>query len=72
MARAQAPSSSTRIGVNNVGPTLIAHGTEEQRRRFLSKILSAETSGASSSASRRPARTRVARDAGPRDGAAID
>ena len=42
MARAQAPELINKVGVNNVGPTLIAHGTEEQRRRFLSKILSAE------------------------------
>jgi len=42
MARAQAPELINRVGVNNVGPTLMAHGTEEQKRRFLSKILSAE------------------------------
>ncbi|MGH7820923.1 MAG: acyl-CoA dehydrogenase family protein, partial [Candidatus Binatia bacterium] len=42
MARAQAPELINRVGVNNVGPTLIRHGTDEQKRRFLSKILSAE------------------------------
>ncbi|MGH7900083.1 MAG: acyl-CoA dehydrogenase family protein, partial [Candidatus Binatia bacterium] len=42
MARAQAPELINRVGVNNVGPTLIAHGTEEQKRLFLAKILSAE------------------------------
>ena len=42
MARAQAPEMINRVGINNVGPTLIAHGTEEQKRRFLPKILSAE------------------------------
>lgn len=42
MARAQAPELINKVGVNNVGPTLMMHGTEEQRRRFLAKILSAE------------------------------
>jgi len=42
MARAQAPELINKVGVNNVGPTLINYGTEEQKRRFLSKILSAE------------------------------
>jgi alkylation response protein AidB-like acyl-CoA dehydrogenase len=42
MARAQAPELINKVGVNNVGPTLIAHGTEEQRGRFLSNILSAQ------------------------------
>jgi len=42
MARAQAPELINKVGVNNVGPTLIAHGTSEQKTRFLSKILSAE------------------------------
>lgn len=42
MARAQAPELINKVGVNNVGPTLIMHGTAEQKRRFLPKILSAE------------------------------
>lgn len=42
MARAQAPELINKVGVNNVGPTLMMHGTEAQRQRFLSKILSAE------------------------------
>jgi alkylation response protein AidB-like acyl-CoA dehydrogenase len=42
MARARAPQMMNRVGINNVGPTLIAHGTEAQRRRYLAKILSAE------------------------------
>jgi alkylation response protein AidB-like acyl-CoA dehydrogenase len=42
LARAQAPQILGRAGVNLVGPTLITHGTEEQRSRWLRKILSAE------------------------------
>jgi alkylation response protein AidB-like acyl-CoA dehydrogenase len=42
MARARAPQMMNRVGINNVGPTLIAHGTEAQRRRYLAKILSCE------------------------------
>jgi alkylation response protein AidB-like acyl-CoA dehydrogenase len=42
MARAKAPEIINRIGVNLVGPTLIAHGTEQQKSRYLPKILSAE------------------------------
>ena len=30
------------MGIQMVGPTLIAHGTDEQKRRYLPKILSAE------------------------------
>jgi alkylation response protein AidB-like acyl-CoA dehydrogenase len=41
MARAQAPQILGRAGVNLVGPTLMTHGTEEQRTRWLSKILDA-------------------------------
>jgi alkylation response protein AidB-like acyl-CoA dehydrogenase len=42
MARARAPELINKVGVNNVGPTLIMFGTEEQKRRFMPKILSAE------------------------------
>jgi alkylation response protein AidB-like acyl-CoA dehydrogenase len=42
LARARAPELVGRIGINLVGPTLLAHGTTEQKERWLSKILSAE------------------------------
>src|SRR5438309_6749460 len=42
LARARAPQILGRAGVNLVGPTLIAHGTEEQRKKWLKRILSAE------------------------------
>jgi alkylation response protein AidB-like acyl-CoA dehydrogenase len=42
MARVRAPEIIGRIGVNLVGPTLIAHGTVEQKQRHLRNILSAE------------------------------
>jgi len=41
-ARAQAPSHVGVIGLGMAGPTIMAHGTEEQKQRHLSKILSAE------------------------------
>ena len=41
-ARAQAPQPVNRVGINLVGPTLLAHGTEDQRLRYLPAILSAE------------------------------
>ncbi len=41
-ARAEAPELINKVGVHNVGPTLIEFGTEEQKRRYLPKILSAE------------------------------
>jgi alkylation response protein AidB-like acyl-CoA dehydrogenase len=42
MARAHAPVPVNVIGLNMVGPTLLAVGTPEQKARYLSKILSAE------------------------------
>jgi alkylation response protein AidB-like acyl-CoA dehydrogenase len=42
LARARAPELVGRIGINLAGPTLLAHGTAEQKERWLSRILSAE------------------------------
>ncbi|MFM7735992.1 MAG: acyl-CoA dehydrogenase family protein [Alphaproteobacteria bacterium] len=42
MARARAPQFPNRVGINNVGPTLMHFGTEDQRRRFMPGILSAD------------------------------
>jgi alkylation response protein AidB-like acyl-CoA dehydrogenase len=42
MALARAPEVINRIGVNLVGPSLMAHGSEAQRRRYLARILRAE------------------------------
>ncbi|MGZ4242276.1 MAG: acyl-CoA dehydrogenase family protein, partial [Actinomycetota bacterium] len=42
LARAHAPQILGRAGVNLVGPTLMAYGTETQKLQWLSKILSAE------------------------------
>jgi alkylation response protein AidB-like acyl-CoA dehydrogenase len=41
LARARAPELVGRIGVNLVGPTLLAHGTAEQKARWLPRILDA-------------------------------
>ena len=40
MARARAPEVINRIGVNLVGPSLMHHGSEEQKERYLARILS--------------------------------
>jgi alkylation response protein AidB-like acyl-CoA dehydrogenase len=42
MVRARAPEVANVIGLAMGGPTVIAHGTEEQKHRFLSPILSGE------------------------------
>jgi alkylation response protein AidB-like acyl-CoA dehydrogenase len=42
MVRARAPGLIGMMGIQMVGPTLIAHGSEEQRRNHLRKILTAE------------------------------
>jgi alkylation response protein AidB-like acyl-CoA dehydrogenase len=42
MARAEAPPHVGVIGLGMAGPTIVAHGTEEQKSRYLAPILSAE------------------------------
>ncbi|MGH9111245.1 MAG: acyl-CoA dehydrogenase family protein [Acidimicrobiales bacterium] len=41
LARARAPELVGRIGVNLVGPTLLAHGQDQQKARWLPRILDA-------------------------------
>ena len=42
IARAKAPRPANVLGLVMGGPVVIAHGTEEQKERFLEPILSAE------------------------------
>jgi alkylation response protein AidB-like acyl-CoA dehydrogenase len=42
MAAAQAPSHIGVIGLGMAGPTIIAHGTDQQKARYLTPLLSAE------------------------------
>jgi alkylation response protein AidB-like acyl-CoA dehydrogenase len=42
LARAQAPDIPGRAGVSLVGPTLMAHGTGEQRSRWMPRILAGD------------------------------
>ena len=41
-ARSGAPQPVNRNGINHVGPTLLAHGTDAQKSRWLPRILDAE------------------------------
>lgn len=40
-ARSRAPQPVNRVGINLAGPTLLAHGTPEQKQRWLPRILDA-------------------------------
>jgi alkylation response protein AidB-like acyl-CoA dehydrogenase len=42
MARLNVPGGVNGLGIGFIGPTLIVHGTEEQKRRYIPKILNAE------------------------------
>lgn len=42
MVRAQVPGTINSLGIGFIGPTLIAHGTEAQKQRYVKKILTAE------------------------------
>ena len=42
MSRVQAPPMANALGLGLIGPTIIAYGTEAQKKRFVPKILSAE------------------------------
>jgi len=42
LARAHAPALLGRAGITLVGPTLLTHGTEDQRRRWMRRILAGD------------------------------
>lgn len=42
MARVDAPGPVNGLGIGFIGPTLIHHGTEAQKQRYIKKILTAE------------------------------
>ena len=42
MSQAQAPQPANGLGIGIVGPTLMAHGTEAQKKRYIPKILNAD------------------------------
>ena len=63
IARAARPDLISSVGLDVVGPSLLDHGTDEQKARPLDRILSARTSGAR--ASPRPAPARIWRRCRP-------
>jgi alkylation response protein AidB-like acyl-CoA dehydrogenase len=42
MARVRAPAPLNELGLSMGGPTILEHGTEEQKKRFVKKILTCE------------------------------
>jgi alkylation response protein AidB-like acyl-CoA dehydrogenase len=42
LARVEAPPMANSLGLGLIGPTIIAYGTEAQKKRFIPRILSAE------------------------------
>jgi alkylation response protein AidB-like acyl-CoA dehydrogenase len=42
MARVSAPPAINGLGIGFIGPTIIVHGTEAQKQRYLKKMLTAE------------------------------
>jgi alkylation response protein AidB-like acyl-CoA dehydrogenase len=42
MARVSAPPAINGLGIGFIGPTIIVHGTEAQKKRYLKKMLTAE------------------------------
>ena len=61
LARHHVPQLIGYAGTAMLGPTLIAHGTAEQQRRFLPPILTADKASAWMSAHRPGRRARAAR-----------
>src|SRR3954464_8663358 len=65
LARAEAPSHLGVIGLGMAGPTIIAWGTDEQKERYLTKILNADEiwcqgfSDPDEGSDLRPGRTRI-------------
>ena len=55
MSRAQAPPMANALGLGLIGPTIIAYGTEAQKKRFVPKILAPKKSGVRVSPNQTPA-----------------
>ena len=57
MHRARAPGTLNPLGLSNIAPAIIEHGTDEQKRTLLPACCAATTSGARGSRSRTRAPT---------------